>query len=377
MAARSHTASGDAPEACGAALNVDRFACASERMTPISNTKGNSTMRFMPLAATLTLAAASPADAGHDAVADPNEIWACRAIESPLERVGCYDQLFGEPQGAATARTMPPTEHTNLGVRWELDPGTDRGLWLPRGHWRTYILPARWTNDVNSAPASPTQAADPDYGPVDNLEFKFQLSLKLKAVDDMFGSNADLWVGYTQQSHWQLYNTRISRSFRETNYEPEVFTTVPVSFPFFGLQGRMVNFGLVHQSNGQADPGSRSWNRVYAQIGLERGPFSLLVRPWIRIDEARQDDNNPDITSYIGRGDILGIWSKEDQTVSLKLRNSFKDEWRGAGQLDYSFPIGGNLKGYVQVFSGYGESLIDYNHKQTTVGLGLVLVDLR
>jgi len=155
-----------------------------------------------------------------------------------------------------------------------------------------------------------------------------------------------------------------------------VFITIPVSFPFFGLTGRMINFGLVHQSNGQADPGSRSWNRVYAQVGLEHGPFSLLVRPWVRIDEARQDDNNPDITSYIGRGDILGIWSKGDQTISLMLRNSFKDEWRGAGQLDYSFPIGGNLKGYVQVFSGYGESLIDYNHKQTTVSLGVLLIDL-
>ena len=353
-------------------------------------------MRLLPLAAALTLAAASPAYASHDDVANPSEIRACQAIENPLERVVCFDQLFGDPQGDTTAPAAAPTagtgednlvedprqtgpaqtEHTNMGVRWELDPGTDGGLWIPRGHRRTYILPARWTSDVNSAPASPTQAADPDYGPIKDFEVKFQLSFKLKAVDDMFGSDADLWVGYTQQSHWQVYNPDVSRSFRETNYEPEVFTTIPVTFPFFGLTGRMINLGFLHQSNGQADPGSRSWNRVYAQVGFERGPFSLLVRPWIRIDEAYQDDNNPDITSYIGRGDILGIWSKGDQTVSLMLRNNFKDEWRGAGQLDYSFPIGANLKGYVQVFSGYGESLIDYNHKQTTVGLGVMLIDL-
>lgn len=352
--------------------------------------------RWLPLAATLTLAAALPAYAGQGAVASPSELAACRAIEDPLQRVGCYDQLLGEPQSDATAPTTAPVadageeslvkdvketgpkqvEHTNMAVRWELDPGTDRGLWLPRGHRRTYVLPARWTSDVNNAPASPTQAADPDYGPNRNFEVKFQLSLKLKAIDDMFGSNADLWVGYTQQSHWQVYNTDVSRSFRETNYEPEVFTTIPVKFPFFGLTGRMINLGLLHQSNGQADPASRSWNRVYAEVGLERGPFSLLVRPWIRIDEPRHDDNNPDITAYVGRGDILGIWSKGDQTVSLMLRNSFRDEWRGAGQLDYSFPIGANLKGYVQVFSGYGESLIDYNHRQTTVGLGVLLIDL-
>jgi phospholipase A1 len=354
------------------------------------------TMRLLPLAAMLSLIAASPAYAGHSDGADPSEIRACRAIEDSLDRVGCYDQLFGDSGGNATAPTSAPiagtgeanlvedvTEsgapqivHTKMAVRWELEPGTDHGLWLPRGHRRTYMLPARWTNDVNSTPSSPTQAADPNYGPIDNLEAKFQLSLKLKAVDDMFGSDADLWVGYTQQSHWQVYNSDVSRSFRETNYEPEVFTTIPVSFPFFGLTGRMINLGLLHQSNGQADPGSRSWNRVYAQIGLERGPFSLLVRPWIRIDEAPEDDNNPDISSYVGRGDILGIWSKGDQTISLMLRNSFEDDWRGAGQLDYSFPIGSNIKGYVQVFSGYGESLIDYNHRQTTVGLGVLLIDL-
>ena len=354
-------------------------------------------MRLLTLAATLILAAAAPAYAGQSAVASPSDIRVCLAIKDPLGRVGCYDRLFGDPQDdaiapadvpatdeveaesveRATETGLPPeAEHTKMGIRWELDPGTNRGLWLPRGHRRTYVLPGRWTSDLNGAPASPTQPADPDYGPIDNIEAKFQLSLKLKAVDDMFGSNADLWIGYTQQSHWQVYNKEVSRAFRETNYEPEVFATLPASFPFFGLTGRMINFGLVHQSNGQADPGSRSWNRVYAQVGLERGPFSLLVRPWIRIQEAPGDDNNPDITSYVGRGDIVGVWSKGDQTVSLMLRNSFKDEWRGAGQLDYSFPIGSNAKGYIQVFSGYGESLIDYNHRQTTVGLGVLLIDL-
>jgi phospholipase A1 len=47
--------------------------------------------------------------------------------------------------------------------------------------------------------------------------------------------------------------------------------------------------------------------------------------------------------------------------------------WRGSVGLEFS-PYR-ELKGYVQVFSGYGESLIDYNHNQTTLGAGFLLID--
>ncbi len=44
-------------------------------------------------------------------------------------------------------------------------------------------------------------------------------------------------------------------------------------------------------------------------------------------------------------------------------------------EVAWSFPITGDLKGYVQVFSGYGGSLIDFNNRQTGIGFGLSVVD--
>jgi phospholipase A1 len=220
--------------------------------------------------------------------------------------------------------------------------------------------------------------SDPAASPfldLQNIEAKFQLSFKLKVVSGLLGEGS-LWFAYTQQSQWQVYNADISRPFRETNYEPEVMLAFPTNYDLLGLKGRLLNFGFVHQSNGQSEPLSRSWNRAYVQVGLERGNFAVLVRPWYRIPETPDTDDNPQITDYIGRGDLVATYRLGGHQLSLLVRNNLSiDDNRGALQLDWSFPLYGQLKGYLQLFCGYGESLIDYNYKQNTVGVGVLLYD--
>jgi phospholipase A1 len=57
------------------------------------------------------------------------------------------------------------------------------------------------------------------------------------------------------------------------------------------------------------------------------------------------------------------------------LRRNF-DEGHGAHELGVSFPLWGRLRGYFQYFEGYGESLIDYDHKSRRVGVGVLLTDI-
>jgi phospholipase A1 len=322
------------------------------------------------LALSFTAGAARAAEATPSASLQRNTM--CKTIKSDEERWKCYDKV--EQHEAAVAATDSIPASSLMGTRWELDPGTQQDLFSFSPHKQSYLLPARYTTDVNNQPSSPTQGTVPQSLGYIETEVKFQFSFKFKAfkIEDRF----NLWLGYTQLSFFQMYNKSKSAPFRENNYEPEIMGVIRTDYDLLGLKGRFINLGLVHQSNGRADPLSRSWNRLYAQFGFERGGFGLMIRPWLRIREDWVDDNNPDITDYLGHGDIVATYQAGGHMFSLLLRSNLNfSSLHGAVQVDWSFPLHRQLKGYVQVFTGYGESLIDYNHSQTTIGAGFLVLN--
>ena len=328
----------------------------------------------------------------------------CKAITDNSARLACYDALSGRAdvtdkpatntsvdQTAAHTNSSPDKPKGEQGLpppvpeyapigrlisqHWELDPEEKNGLFHFVTHHANYVLPGVYDDNVNNHPYSPTHAAaNPNPGDYQKEELKFQVSFKTKILEDILFGHADLWAAYTQQSNWQVYNSADSRPFRETNYEPEAILAFPTNYDLFGLHGRFIDLAFDHQSNGQADPLSRSWNRVYAQIGFDRGDFALQFRRWWRLSD--HTDDNPDITHYLGHGDLVAAYKRDGNMYILTVRNNLdSDHNHGAVQFDWTFPLYLNLKGYVQLFSGYGDSLIDYNHRQNTVGLGVMLTD--
>lgn len=96
-----------------------------------------------------------------------------------------------------------------------------------------YLLPVFWTSNKNEFPSSPNPVNTVDEKQnLTSSEAKFQLSLKTKAWENIFGNNGDLWLGYTQSSRWQVYNSEESRPFRETNYEPEASLMFRTNYEF-------------------------------------------------------------------------------------------------------------------------------------------------
>ncbi|HKT30337.1 phospholipase A [Dyella sp.] len=331
----------------------------------------------------------------------PADIKACTGVENDAQRLACYDRAAGRAQMPAAQKRNEPAETAEsklfhpehevatssentpaplslLDSRWELSPQSKLGTFNLRGYKPIYVLPLFGTTHQNNLPYSPNpvNAVHTPLG-MQSVEGKFQLSVKTKIWQGVFGDAGDLWVGYTQDSYWQVYNARISRPFRETDYEPEAMLVFNTDYHLFGWNGRLLGIGLDHQSNGQSDPQSRSWNRVMGQIGLERANWTIVFRPWWRIPESDKDDNNPDISNYMGRADIQIIHEWNGQEFSLLLRDSLRGGSRqhGAARFTWSFPLAGNLRGYMEFFKGYGENILDYNHNATYLGVGISLLD--
>ena len=202
------------------------------------------------------------------------------------------------------------------------------------------------------------------------------MSLKAKILQDAF-AKGDVWVAFTQQAHWQMYNGSLSRPFRELNYEPELIFTYPTNFSAGNLKLKMLGLSINHQSNGKEASYSRSWNRfILIALGKwERVTFNFQI--WKRFTETAMEDDNPQIEDYIGRCRLTTIIPIGKTALSIAMRNNLNIKHNRAHiEASWVIPLNRDLRLFLQASHGYGDSLIDYNYKQTVVGVGFTLIDL-
>lgn len=280
-------------------------------------------------------------------------------------RQRCQNKVASAQQGLLSHRLMRER-------KTQFDP------YVITPHRMNYILPITITDNINR------QAYDVFGDWADNIEqteAKFQLSFKVPLItSDLFIEDDALYFGITLQSWWQVYSDNISKPFRETNYQPEIFYMAPLNWhPFGGNTG--FGLGIEHQSNGRSQLLSRSWNRVYGLFIFEKHNFVMSIRPWVRLSEdLKQDpldddgDDNPDISDFMGHFELSMGYAWNDFELSFKGRENFSTH-KGFAELGFTFPLSGRLRGYIQYNTGYGESLIDYNHNQQRLGVGIALTN--
>lgn len=330
----------------------------------------------------------------------------------PEARLNCFDQWAAQqPAGAPEPVPEPvpapapvvitmaaPAAHdcknsrfSELSRFWELEAGSDCGTFGIRG-FRPISLSWIGSDSVNTQPTSPS----PDHSAATSLgyspsETRIQLSVRTKMAQGLLTHQQSLkrdslWFGYSQQSNWQIFSGDLSRPFRTTDHEPEITYIYPTDAQLpGGWRLRYSGISAVHQSNGQPLPLSRSWNRSVLMAGMEKGDsFRIEGKVWQRLNENPIDDDNPDISDKIGRAELSGFWSvNADNTLGATLRHSLRADSNGSLRLEWLRRLGisgipgsqNGLRFHTQLFTGYGDSLVDYNRHRTVLSIGLSLVD--
>lgn len=244
-------------------------------------------------------------------------------------------------------------------------------------HKGTFILPVLYTENPNN---EVYKTFEEDLERSENrgnfnkdVEAEIQFSFLILTNKNVFGSKFSTFVGYTQQSWWQMYNDKWSRPFRETNYEPEFFIRKILEKPMQLIEGidfDSYDLGIVHQSNGQVQELSRSWNRVFLRLGFNWFDLTGQISLWHRINENSDEDDNPDIYKYMGYGELKFTYTSDKLQTSLRIIPGIEKQ---GYELDFSLPWKEGLRFYTKLSHGYGLSLIDYNYFNNKIGVGFIL----
>ena len=229
-----------------------------------------------------------------------------------------------------------------------------------------FVLPFYYTGTPDTAIYN---GNTPDEQKIMHQELKAQLSVVIQAFPALFNDpNYSLNIAYTQLNYWQVYAT--SQYFRETNYEPEIFLEDHFH------RNWLVRFGADHQSNGRGGPLERSWNRAIGMVQASGDNWIFSLKAWDLIFQKQSSYlHNPDIAHYLGYESMLFSYHYRQIILSMQVQNLESGLHKGSVEFSLSHPISKQVALYAQYFNGYGQSLLEYNHRTQSIGMGITLND--
>lgn len=215
---------------------------------------------------------------------------------------------------------------------------------------------------------------------------RFQFSFKYKLFDrDSVPTTwlpplSGLHFAYTQTAVWDL--SAPSKPFRDTSYRPALLWDWAGKDQAGGAPVWSAQAGFEHESNGKRDSESRSINIAYLEprwrttLG-DDGFLQFGARLFGYLDRSE----NPDIADYRGYATwLISAGRADGAQYRLAWRQGSKPE-RYSLQIDASYPLRrqyfANTGGYIygQIFTGYGETLLDYRVKRAPqIRLGFAVV---
>lgn len=304
----------------------------------------------------------------------------CHTITDDHQRLLCYDrQNLSEQIPSISAENPDSNSAASAGSilqeRIKKEETINYNQFAITPHKPNYILPLTYNNNPNNEIYETLAPNDRLAGDLDKYELKFQLSFKIPLIRQFLVEESSLWFAYSQVAFWQMYNFDASSPFRETNYEPEFIWVNKTNFDVFGFRNSFITLAINHQSNGRSKPLSRSWNRIVAQFILERNNTILSLKPWYRLPEDDKDDGNPNIEKYLGYAEFSVLQKYKEHLSTIMLRNNLRSENKTTVELTYTFKFSNRFKGIAQYFNGYGESLLDYDHRVQRLGVGILITD--
>lgn len=228
--------------------------------------------------------------------------------------------------------------------------------------------------DVRKAESSILQPYKPVFFAYGNPLTKVQFSFKSQVYADF-----PLYMAYSQIIFWEL--GKDSKPFLDGTYNPEIFYRQNIGD---GLL-KSIDLGVwEHNSNGKAGVDSRSYDQsnMRFNFGFEGKKrtfeFSALVKYIYNNDET-----NRDIYDYIGPFEfqlrlmriLESVLDRTEFTFDFFPGGKYGHDWDKSGyQFGLNFHIGG-IKVipafYIQYYTGYAETLINYNQRVDEARVGI------